>query len=265
MLVFLKLGGSLITDKDKPQTARFDVIHRLCDEIAAARSQLPAMKLILGHGSGSFGHNSANQYGTYQGVRTASDWLGFAEVWRDARELNQIMIQSLFQAKLPVIGFPPSALVTARNRQIEHWDLQNMQIALESGLIPVVMGDVIFDLEIGGTILSTEELFQHLARKFKPNRILFAGRDEGVWEDFPHCSRLLSNVTPQSFRLVRQSVQESASVDVTGGMLLKVNSMLDLVAHQPDLQAQIFSGLQAGNLQKVLAGSQIGTIISTEQ
>jgi len=263
MLVFLKLGGSLITDKDQPQTPRLEVIQRLCAEIATARAQNPDLQLLIGHGSGSFGHHSANKYGTHQGVNTHAQWLGFAEVWRDARELNQILISSLFEAGLPVISFPPSAMVTARGRQIVTWETQNILQAIQAGLVPIIMGDVIFDLELGGTILSTEELFQHLALQFKPDRIFFAGRDEGVWEDFPHCTRLTRVITPQTFNQIQQSVQASASIDVTGGMLLKVNSMLELVSQIPELKARIFSGLEAGNVHKVLAGEVIGTEISS--
>ncbi|MEZ4718850.1 MAG: hypothetical protein R2851_22555 [Caldilineaceae bacterium] len=40
--IFLKLGGSLITDKRAPETPRLDVIHRLAAEIAAARPKYPA-------------------------------------------------------------------------------------------------------------------------------------------------------------------------------------------------------------------------------
>jgi isopentenyl phosphate kinase len=55
-LVFLKLGGSLITDKNQAHTARLDVLERMAFEIAAARAQDQDLKIVLGHGSGSFGH-----------------------------------------------------------------------------------------------------------------------------------------------------------------------------------------------------------------
>jgi isopentenyl phosphate kinase len=54
-LHFLKLGGSLITDKNEAHTHRPDVLARLGREIAAALEQDPSIKVVLGHGSGSFG------------------------------------------------------------------------------------------------------------------------------------------------------------------------------------------------------------------
>ena len=46
--VFLKLGGSLITDKYTPLTPRPDVIQRLAQECAAAQAQAPDLRLLLG-------------------------------------------------------------------------------------------------------------------------------------------------------------------------------------------------------------------------
>ena len=63
-MLFLKLGGSLITDKHTPRTPRPDVLARLMQEITEARAARPGMRIVLGHGSGSFGHVEAKRYGT---------------------------------------------------------------------------------------------------------------------------------------------------------------------------------------------------------
>ena len=55
-LIFLKLGGSLLTDKTGTEALRADTLQRLAAEIAAARAADPQLRLVLGHGSGSFGH-----------------------------------------------------------------------------------------------------------------------------------------------------------------------------------------------------------------
>ena len=76
--VFLKLGGSLITDKDKPYTPRLDKLKELALEIKTVLDSTPDLLLILGHGSGSFGHTAAKKYGTRNGVQTTEQWHGFA-------------------------------------------------------------------------------------------------------------------------------------------------------------------------------------------
>lgn len=263
-LDLLKLGGSLITDKDRPHTARPAVLARLADEIAAARAQRPGLRLIVGHGSGSFGHMAARKYATRQGVHTPAGWLGFAEVWREARALNEVVLEALLAAGLPVIAFPPSAAVVSSAGQVLRWDLAPIQSALQAGLLPLVNGDVIFDDQLGGTILSTEDLFLHLARQLAPRRILLAGQEAGVWADFPACTRLIERITSGSFTTIRQQIGGSASVDVTGGMQQKVESMLALVAEIPGLETLIFSGATAGTLQTALLGARPGTTLAIE-
>lgn len=260
-LTFLKLGGSLITDKDIPRTPRRDVLARLALEIAEARRETPDMPLVLGHGSGSFGHTAARRHGTRQGVQNAAGWQGFVEVWKEARALNQIVVDALSEAGLPVIAFAPSAGVTAHSGQVKHWDLQPMRAALAAGLVPLINGDTIFDDARGGTILSTEDLFIHLARQLRPRRILLAGLEEGVWADFPRCTTRIETITPRDFALVAGQISGSASVDVTGGMLEKVRTMLELAKEQPGLQAVIFSGVKPGQVMHALLGQVMGTII----
>jgi isopentenyl phosphate kinase len=265
-LVFLKLGGSLITDKDRPHTARMEVLKRLAGEVAQARgangrSPSPGLRLVLGHGSGSFGHTAARKYGTRLGVHSPLDWSGFAEVWKEARALNQIVVDALVDAGIPVIAFPPSTSVTARDGQVLRWDLSPLQAALSAGLVPLVNGDTIFDEQRGGTILSTEDLFIYLARHLHPARILLAGRETGVWEDFPTCTRLIETITPKNFPALIERIGGSASVDVTGGMLEKVRTMLELAEGLPGFEAHIFSGIEAGNVRRALAGEVLGTRI----
>ena len=47
-LVFIKLGGSLITDKSRPFTEKKSVIRRLAKEIHEARKE-SGVRIILGH------------------------------------------------------------------------------------------------------------------------------------------------------------------------------------------------------------------------
>jgi isopentenyl phosphate kinase len=258
-LQFLKLGGSLITDKDRPHTPQLETLNRLAQEIYQARQLDPGLKLVLGHGSGSFGHTPAHRYGTRQGVSTLGEWQGFIEVWQEAAALNHLVMAALSQAGVPAIAFPPSASVTARSRQVESWDLSPLLAALQAGLLPVIYGDVVFDRQLGGTILSTEDLFSHLAGRLHPNRLLLATVEPGVWADYPACTRLVAEITPASLPGLTAVLSGSSSIDVTGGMASKVSAMLGLVEQNPGLEVLIFSGLEPGQLLRLLHGESAGT------
>ncbi|KPV51929.1 uridylate kinase, partial [Kouleothrix aurantiaca] len=57
MLAFVKFGGSVITDKTGQEAPDLVLIRRLAAEVRAALDAAPAgYRLIIGHGSGSFGH-----------------------------------------------------------------------------------------------------------------------------------------------------------------------------------------------------------------
>mgnify|MGYP005842492677 CR=1 FL=1 len=260
-LIFLKLGGSLITDKQRPYTPRLDVLRRVAQEIAAARAENPTLRLVLGHGAGSFGHVPAKRHGTRQGVHSPEEWLGFAEVWKEAATLNRLVVDALLEAKLPLISLPPCAAVTAKDGRVAVWELYPLEAALQAGLLPLIFGDVIFDHQRGGTILSTEDLFEHLARHLHPQRILLAGIEEGVWMDFPQCSQLADEITPADIQDGRLQLGGSEAPDVTGGMESKVRQSLALVKEIPGLDILIFSGEKPGAIQRALAGETLGTRI----
>jgi isopentenyl phosphate kinase len=278
-LVFLKLGGSLITDKTQPYTARLDKLADLAFQIARALQARPELRLVLGHGSGSFGHTAAKEYGTMEGAPAplrlppnsenlggekegGGYWRGFAEVWYQASRLNRYVVEALHGAGVPAITFSPAASLWSENGQVTEWDLSKIEVALEKDIVPVVHGDVIFDRAKGGTILSTEDLFEHLAREMRPGRILLAGLEEAVWADFPARRHRVEVLTRESFEEISQGVGKATGADVTGGMQSKVLQMLDLVDEIPGLRALIFSGEVAGNLEKALKGENIGTLIT---
>jgi isopentenyl phosphate kinase len=260
-LIYLKLGGSLITDKNQPHTARLDVLDRLANEIATARSQDQDLQILLGHGSGSFGHFPASKYKTRLGVKTAEEWMGFVEVWREATSLNHLVMHALEKANLSAIAFPPSAMVTAHRGRVASWNPEILRYALGEGLLPVIYGDVVFDTALGGTIFSTEDLFSHLAHHIPPVRLLLAGIEPGVWADFPDNTILLPEIRPGSLQEIETGLSGSAAMDVTGGMVDKVRQVLSLVKTFPKLKAFIFSGEIPGNVQRALLGESIGTAI----
>jgi isopentenyl phosphate kinase len=260
-IVFLKLGGSLITDKDTAYTPRLDKLKELAQEIKTVLDSTPDLLLILGHGSGSFGHTAAKKHGTRDGVKTSEQWHGFAEVRFQAAELNRYVMESLINAGVPAIPFSPSASMVSNNRKVTSHNVLAMRKALDVHLLPVVYGDVAFDESLGGTILSTEDVFIFLAEQFFPTRILLAGIEAGVWEDFPARTKLVKQIQLANYEKMRTGIGGSASTDVTGGMKAKVEEMLALIQKNKGLTVQIFSAEESGFLTRALNGENVGTLL----
>lgn len=263
-IIFLKLGGSLITDKDRPHTVRSEVLERIAAEIAEALQLNPQLRLLIGHGSGSFGHIPAKKYNTRQGVNSPQEWLGFTEVWREAITLNSLVMKALHKAGIPAISFSPCAQALAVDGMIHDWDTVQIRSALIHGIVPVVYGDVAFDSLRGGTILSTEEQFEFLSAEFEPERILLAGIEPGVWSDFPQKTSIIPKITPDSLIDLGESLTKSASPDVTGGMKSKVQTMMGLVEKGSCREMFIFSGQEPGLITKAISGEWVGTRLCLE-
>ncbi len=274
-LVFIKLGGSLITDKTKPYTPLLDVMDDLASQIATTLQTQPNLRLMIGHGAGSFGHVAASEYKTRHGYPRPSPlihrerdetednyWKGFAEVWYQASALNRYVMHALHKANVKAIALPPSSSVIASDGQVSVWETTPIRMALAAGIVPVIFGDVVFDEIRGGTILSTENLFAYLVKALDPERILLAGLEDAVWEDFPARTRKIERITPGTFEEIKHSVGKSVAADVTGGMEAKVKEMLELAQDNPGLKIQIFSGAEPGNLIRALTGELLGTEIS---
>ncbi|HZW05256.1 MAG TPA: hypothetical protein VFF68_15090, partial [Anaerolineaceae bacterium] len=150
----------------------------------------------------------------------------------------------------------------AHDTVLQSWDVTPIQAALDAGLIPLVNGDVAFDTRLGGTIVSTEDVFFFLAQKLKPQRILLSGIEPGVWADYPARQRVIEQIDAQSLAEITAQIGGSAATDVTGGMAEKVRVMVSLAQQVPGLEIVVFSGLEAGNVQAALLGEEMGTVLT---
>lgn len=254
MITLIKLGGSLITDKNVRASFRADEMRRIAQEIAMARADNPELKLIIGHGSGSFGHFEAKQHNTIAGVHTPEQWRGFASVATIAAELNYLVANVLHETGVPVFRVQPSASALARDGLITHMALSPIESALRCSIVPLVYGDVAFDEVRGGTIISTETIFTYLVGHLPVNRILLLGEVDGVYNEH---QQVIPEITAQNFDIIKPTLGGSAGVDVTGGMLTKVEDMLSLAETKPELSILIFNGKTPGLLQSALVNQTV--------
>lgn len=259
MLTFVKLGGSLITDKLVESSYRQSVAERIAREIHSAREESD-IPLLIGHGSGSFGHVAAKRYGTISGVTTSEEWRGFAEVGFVASELNYLAGRTLMNAGLPVFRVQPSASALAADGDIVSMETAPIRAALEHALIPLVYGDVAIDSVRGGTIISTEKIFFYLARHLPVKRIFLLGEVDGVYDAQ---RQVIDRITPQNFPEIEAALAGSGGIDVTGGMETKVRDMLALTELVPGLSIRIFNGMTPGLLHEALTERAFpGTLIT---
>lgn len=244
-LILIKLGGSIITDKNKPFTARPSVIRRLAQKIKR-EFKLSANHLIIGHGGGSFPHVPAAKYRIQEGLISKESVWGFAETADAAVQINRIVIGEFLRLKLPVASFAPLSFIYGGKIIFEH-----IQKALDIGIIPVVYGDVIMNEKKGFEIYSGEKILDVLAKKLSKNyrktKIIYYTDTAGVYgED----GQTIPLITLKNFPAIRKFLGGSGAMDVTGGMLHKVEESLALV-RRINAEVYIMSGLGRGKFTKI--------------
>lgn len=264
--IYIKLGGSLITDKRQAETPRLDVMRALAQEIARVRRAHPDLPLIIGHGSGSFGHVVGSRYGTRAGVHSLEGWYGFAATGDAAARLNRLVTHALLNEGLPAWSLQPGVALRLADGRVEAGPEQSVALALDRGLIPVIYGDVALDRVRGGTIASTEEIFDWLMGHLPARRVVLLGEVDGVYDQDPQQvpdARLFPHITPQNVGQIRSALGGSHGTDVTGGMLAKVGHALD-IASAAACPVVICSGLIPGRLTQALLAEETipGTVIT---
>ncbi len=254
-LTLIKFGGSTITDKHQPETPNLPIIVQLAAELQAVRAQQPTLPLLIGHGSGSFGHTYAAQYGVHTGLSDTADWRGYALTAAAAVRLNRIVVDTLLAAGLPALAVQPSASLCCERGVVVQWHTETLALALARGLLPVVHGDVAFDRVQGCAIASTEALFTYLVRHtdLSPARIILVGETSVYTADpylNPHAERV-PLITAANIDAVLAGAAGSRAVDVTGGMRSKLQLMWQLIEAAPNLQVHLITA-KRGTLQRAL-------------
>lgn len=254
-IVFVKIGGSLITDKTKPFSLKERALAIICDEIK--RASTLGKTLIVGHGAGSFAHVPAKKYQTHKGIINGESYRGIAEVADVAAQLNRIVVKALLEKGVNAVSISPLSTIVARNHELKSFCTDSIEELLRLGLLPVLYGDQILDREAGCTVYSTEKILGHLALIFKRKgytveRIIHCGQTNGVYDATGNTIPL---ITPSRFQSIQSALGGSSGVDVTGGMIHKVEETLSLA--KQGIPGLIIDGIEHGSLAKAVAGERV--------
>lgn len=258
-LVLVKLGGSLITDKTKRECLRKRTLARLARELKDASKEV---KLIVGHGGGSFPHFPAKRYRVNEGIIGKDSIKGFCLTHDAAARLNRLVVQAFLEAGINAMSMQPSAHMLCKNGRIIESFVEPVKEALKHNIVPVPYGDAALDLKKGITIISTEQVLAELAIKLKAKYIVLAGLTDGVFTADPlkdKNAKVIPKITASNYGKIKKFLSGSYGVDVTGGMLSKVEYLLDLA--EKGIKSQIVTGDKPNVLKQAILGKHVGTMI----
>ena len=256
-VVLVKLGGSLLTDKKQPRTAREEIIERLAKEVTQVRKAIPEA-LVLGHGSGSFGHDAARRYSLKGRLATSRQRRGVSVTQVRAAQLHRRVVDALLEAGAAPFSIAPSSGFLAAGGRTAIASVEPLQRALELGLLPVVYGDVVLDRRLGATVLSTETVLREIIvrlqrRTFRVRKVLWMGETDGIYD---RQGRTIAEVTARNLEEVRESIGPTRGTDVTGGMELRLEAAWEIA--RKGIDSFVLDGRQPGLLKRCLSGKPVG-------
>ena len=254
-MIIVKLGGSVITDKNKENTARKRVIKRLIQEIKKADR-----RIILVHGAGSFGHIHAERYHLDKGFENEEQLKGFSITHLNVRRLNRIIIDCLQRQGIPSISIPPLSVVEMSDGRLRYISTGCFVRALSLNLTPVTFGDVVFDEKRGFSICSGDMLVLGLSRYFEPERVIFVIDEDGIFDKDPKLHGNAKLLTTIDYRDLPSS-SEMVYPDVTGGMGGKIEVIKRLA--EQGTEVVVVNGNKRGRLYRSLKGERVkGTLVT---
>ncbi|MFH1726561.1 MAG: isopentenyl phosphate kinase [Elusimicrobiota bacterium] len=228
--VFVKLGGSFITDKAVAYrmlgsriVSAARMIRKALDRAAKRKGGL---SLVLGHGAGSFGHVEGVKYGAVKGVHPDYGWEGMVRIRQTMAKMNSLFLRHCGEGGLSPVTVSPFAVATAKGGAVTRIDVKNISELLRMGQIPLVHGDIVPDTKRGFTIASTEDLLAALSRHLRFDRVVMVSNTGGVLDAKGSVIKLINR---RNMDRIAGLLGGSDSPDVTGGMRRKVERLFALV------------------------------------
>lgn len=258
----LKLGGSAITHKAKPQTANLQVIDNLAREISEAKTP----QLIIVHGGGSFGHPLAKKYAINEGFQDSSQTVGFAETHEAMTVLNGLVVKALIQHNIPAVGVAPSSCLITKQGRIEKLDTSVITKLQEMSFVPVLYGDAVLDAEKGFAILSGDQLIAKLAIALDAERIIIGVDVDGLYTADPKgdsSAELIQRITVKDLKKFQNRAEKAKVTDVTGGMNGKIIELIPAIEH--GVRTVIVNATKPDTVRRALRNETVvGTLIERE-
>ena len=245
-VVLIKLGGSVVTHKERPMTINKMAIDRIFKSLLSIK-----VPIILVHGGGSFGHYWSIKYDMHSKPdRYPPD--GIAVVHESMISLNHIIAKSMIKFKLNPYAVSPFSFISGNKPLVKKiFELASMT---RDKIIPVTYGDVVYRANHKYSILSGDELMTMISHVLKPKKVIFAVNVDGIYTD-PQGKQVIQTIEEKS--LIKFS---NVNFDITGGMKRKVREALKISLGGMDVH--FVNGFKPERLLKLIENKKTeGTVI----
>ena len=256
-IIILKLGGSLLTDKNKPFSIREDIVEDSVRQIVDARE-----KLILIHGGGSFGHPLAKKYSIMKGIDSSipNQVLGLTETHQSMNEFNSYLIKLFLEKKYPVLSIQASSIFIKDSQEVSASSMEVVETALDLNILPILYGDIILDKQGSFSIISGDQIILELCKnldRYRISKVIFTMETDGIYvidnESGEDCILATECYSDQLENLKLANLDQK--IDVTGGIKGKINFIQKICNH--NIPVQLINGLKDEYIYKSLKNQKL--------
>jgi isopentenyl phosphate kinase len=261
-LLIIKLGGSIITFKDKPLTPNYHAIEKLSGIIKELKK---LYKIIIVHGGGSFGHYWSVKYDMHTKPSIYPDE-GVSRVNESMIKLNHIIIEKFISINLKPYSIHASSFVfnnmeCSRNRIMDIMDMIE-----NNDIIPITYGDVVHTTKGNFSILSGDALMKILSINLNPLFSIFTTNVDGIYDSLGN-GKIISNLLVSENNGLLSNTDTNIEFtnmpfDVTGGMKRKLSESINIVKN--GIPVYLINGFYPERIMDVVKGGDfVGTSIKS--
>ena len=262
-LIIIKLGGSVITFKEKPLTPNYPTIEKMAKIVKQLRKRY---KIIVVHGGGSFGHYWSVKYDMHTQPFTYQDE-GVSRVQESMIKLNHIIVEKFISCGLKPFCIHASSFVL-NNLPCKERVLDMVEMIQKNNIIPITYGDVIHTSKGNFSILSGDTLMNILSVNLNPKFSIFTTNVDGIYTTLKNgnlLSNIIVNENNEFLTATDNKIEFSnMSFDVTGGMKRKISESINIV--QSGIPVYLINGLYPERMVDIINGGDfIGTSIKMQE
>jgi isopentenyl phosphate kinase len=250
-IVLVKLGGSVITDKDRPMSPNLRNIRTVAKQLSRALIADKDLRLILIHGGGSFGHYYAKKFGLGREKTNGAAPEGLAWTAASMIELHSVVLNVLCNAGVYCGTILPIELLSGLEKKLSVSEAGKSRInsLFANGLRPITFGYV--NLEGNYSyIVSGDTIALAIAKSFSVEKAVFVMDVDGVYPT-PDLAGEIVEILTREDTSVRSSLRE---YDVTGGIQAKISTGFDLSELGSDVY--FLNGTKPNRLFRAITGSR---------
>ena len=255
-LLIIKLGGSVITDKESfTPKVRLGTVKQLSRDIFSIYKEA-RYGVVLVHGAGSYGHPIVKKHSLHKGMTNNIQKLAYSQTVQNMLELNGILVQNLIENSVPAVSLPPHTFTTNTKGKFRGLDTKLIEMYLKNDQVPTLFGDAVLDKDWGCSILSCDTIVSYLARRFKAEKVVFLSDVDGVFTNDPKKdpnAKLIPLISNQNLGSVLKALKKEVGLnkraDVTGEIYGKI---LSLKKNLKGIQVLITNGLMPNSLINAL-------------